>query len=1027
MKPLVTFPEDFHLNLLPKVIQEVDEKGYVRAVVGAWQDRVEELRALVDQYASLVDPTFDQARTPNCLYVTFTSVDGKEVQRAMFLNENLAPAYAYLTDPSAQAEMMQAYADQVDLADPNAAANVINLWAEGVLNVQDGFVSKVELGYNPRMAVSKPTLGLLAKTLGVMPLPDDIDPQAYRRVVRDQLAWVRSKGTPRALSHRMYALGFSEVLFVPLWSRLSPRKALSLLERKGEFSETSPAEFDQRGTADCYPESSDYNPEELRDGPFHLWEQACSFLDQASFYTSCNQSSPFIRVKLHGASDANHRRAWTTYSSYLQGDVVTHGGKAYIATAFPAGEPGTSTSVGWTRLYTPNPGSYVLTGGAENVRASVTIPGTDEDDPENPVIVDNSGLTIEAIAPGSSYNGVEVVVSDWVSVGHVRVTDVAQAQRFTVGNFVGGAYKLSYVGGSWLWNGTTYAVSRAPATSPGWFMTFYAGDEAGAFHLPEPEPATGYDTAEVAMMSCRNLAYEFTHPGGEVWLEFSAPSYTNNVNGVQPPYFRLDHQDAEVRTLSVYTRLSRVKYRSSSFDVIVANGDTPSQPIQPNEALRTDPGLVWPLTATAPWRPFGGNPLAQVGVVDGGGNTVLQVNEAKLKSAEALASAAVDDWRPATRFPRKVSVGLVISDSFRVAPSDRSSVLFTTDGQTSYSGNSTNPLPPVLPRIVGSGEPIPECGVWQTFDPLTLIAKPGTGYPFAIPYYMASDYNLQETWVVDLGHRWAWIVDETTNTIKQYVDTYSEYGNLKVYYDRPTGQMIMFTGLGDLYFFDTFSKILVRSVTGVTDNPNPPNMTFDPEGRRVFITPFMNYSGDPRLRIVDVDTYNVIYDEPMPYATSAIVWCPNINRLCVIGSVEGGPLYYLFDPLTDSWTSSTTLSPATVNYYASYVSTSGHVFVGRNVDPGVFFIDVVEDTIAFEVPDATGSSLVVHTCSGSIFFGSVLIYEYEYVEGSYNLLNTYTDSEYQYTLNLLHVRRTNTLFSIKWNPNPSKLVTLPQA
>jgi len=57
MRPLTTFPEDFMLGLLPKVVQDTDQNGYVRAVLGAWQDRVEQLRALVDQYSSLVDPT----------------------------------------------------------------------------------------------------------------------------------------------------------------------------------------------------------------------------------------------------------------------------------------------------------------------------------------------------------------------------------------------------------------------------------------------------------------------------------------------------------------------------------------------------------------------------------------------------------------------------------------------------------------------------------------------------------------------------------------------------------------------------------------------------------------------------------------------------------------------------------------------------------------------------------------------------------------------------------------------------------
>jgi hypothetical protein len=127
----------------------VDEKGYVRAVVGGWQDRIEELRALVDQYASLLEPMTDQAALPNCLVVTFTSRDGRDVRRYLYLNENLAAARAILEDP-------------------NADHSELLRWAELLLSLEEGTVLSVELGQHPRMAIGAPTVGLLAKTFGVM-------------------------------------------------------------------------------------------------------------------------------------------------------------------------------------------------------------------------------------------------------------------------------------------------------------------------------------------------------------------------------------------------------------------------------------------------------------------------------------------------------------------------------------------------------------------------------------------------------------------------------------------------------------------------------------------------------------------------------------------------------------------------------------------------------------------------------------------------------------------------------------------
>ena len=282
MRPLTTFPEDFMLGLLPKVVQDTDQNGYVRAVLGAWQDRVEQLRALVDQYSSLVDPTEDQAKDPNCLLLTFNTIDGATVTRHIYLNPSYGPVVAILNTIATSTDPAQVAALNAQLR--QWAAQLLNIYYEG------GTVSSVRLGHDPLMAINNPTTGLLAKTLGVLSLPADTNSIVLGRLAATQLTWATAKGTPRALAYRLYALGFNEVCLAPLWSRLAPRLK----------SAWSGAEFDYRPCSDSPPEALDYDPTTFRDGPYFQWAQTCSLLSQANFYMAVNGASPFIQVTLGG-------------------------------------------------------------------------------------------------------------------------------------------------------------------------------------------------------------------------------------------------------------------------------------------------------------------------------------------------------------------------------------------------------------------------------------------------------------------------------------------------------------------------------------------------------------------------------------------------------------------------------------------------------------------------------------------------------------------------------------------------------
>jgi len=667
MIPLKTFKEGMMMRLLPRVISQADKRGQIEAAISGFQDRIEQLRALVDGYQSLIDPTIDQGRTPNAIIVTFTSSFGKTVRRSLWLTP---------------------YLDTVAtlLGYQNVDKAPLLAWAESLLGLNTGQVTDVALGHDQAMAPLQSTARLLAKTLGVMELPDSTPDSTVRLLARDQLQYAQAKGTPRALSQRLFALGFQDAILSPLWCRLAVRGDNSLLPREAVVAG---AELDRRPTADQVPEDATYDITALRDGVFSLWSQTCSLQDSTQAYTSVNGDSPFVQVALLGNSNPNYRGEFSTREQYGLGDVATLSGSTYLATAYPPGTPGADNS-GWTRIKQPaaeavpedQPVEYTLAGGTPSEEATAEL--LDEDG-------NATGITLSAIAPGTAFNGLRVKLSAWSLNNLSTLPSVTSAQRVSMGSYGPGTFRLSYVGGAWQYYPNRWVVTKQPTGSPGWFITFYAGSVANAVNLPEPDTTSGYSSLADAKAHVRDASVTFDHPGGEIWFEFTdvVDGYANNAVGMPMPTFKLEDFSPERRSLTVFDRLSKVKFRSSNFDALAAPAAIPVEPIQPNELLRDNPTLIPGYTAVAPYRPFGGASFTQVDA------TAVQLADDKLSDEDALVNSVIEDWRPATRTPRRSGIAIPIVDEERIAPYDMSEILFTTNGETEvFSGTSTDPLPP---------------------------------------------------------------------------------------------------------------------------------------------------------------------------------------------------------------------------------------------------------------------------------------------------------------------------------------------
>jgi hypothetical protein len=168
------------------------------------------------------------------------------------------------------------------------------------------------------------------------------------------------------------------------------------------------------------------------------------------------------------------------------------------------------------------------------------------------------------------------------------------------------------------------------------------------------------------------------------------------------------------RLISISDRLSSIKYRSSYFDLgLTVDFDRAiqifgTQPSSTNKNIAsgsyTPDGVSG--TALSPYRPWTGGTLAVAQVesdfytqtvVSAGtsvitprvqaSGTVQELIIDNLFSAAAQAVESMEEVRPATRFTRRSSAGLLIDDGMRLACYVNTGTLFTTTGATHYDGS----------------------------------------------------------------------------------------------------------------------------------------------------------------------------------------------------------------------------------------------------------------------------------------------------------------------------------------------------
>ena len=351
--------EQFLYERLPEAVINGDERGYIEAVISGYQDRLEDVRAYAKNLNEFWVPgSLPSSTSSNVILVDLTSQFGKSYTRSLDIQEDTPPD----------------------------GSNMLSTWAAKQLGLEQepSSVSNVRYGYDPLRAVDVDTLSYLAATLGTLLYQTDLlttDEQtraAQLQLVQTWFPRLKIKGTAQSFEVLGRILGFEDIRYTPLWTRLSPRVPEDVGNPLNDPDFAANPEYFPRQEIGPF-----YDPFVYRDGPFFSWTGTAS---------NGTNSTRFYSQTITG------HNPWV--------DVVILGSLA--GTNVPAVSYGTVTH--------PANGSYALAGGAPFTAAYVDCPG--------------SSIRFKAIADGADFNGLYVSVQTTGTLAVVTVEDRLSAIKY---------------------------------------------------------------------------------------------------------------------------------------------------------------------------------------------------------------------------------------------------------------------------------------------------------------------------------------------------------------------------------------------------------------------------------------------------------------------------------------------------------------------------------------------------------------------------------------------------------------------
>jgi hypothetical protein len=265
--------EDFLYQRLPEGLVALDERGLIQAVVGGYQDRVEDLRS----YSKKLELLFQTSGLPetgdNVVMVDITSGQGKVYTRSLDIQSDT----------------------------PLEGTAALTTWVlEQIGYTSTDNISNIRYGRDLLRLVDVNTLDYLAATIGAVlyqssALTDAEQTVANQQILQTYFPRLKFKGTARSFETLGRILGFDDVRVTPLWGRLSPRVPNDIGAPSNDPDFKAIPEYSPQQEIDAF-----YDPLKTNDGPYAFWNGTIAPGTSSTSYVTqvVNGFNPWVNAEI---------------------------------------------------------------------------------------------------------------------------------------------------------------------------------------------------------------------------------------------------------------------------------------------------------------------------------------------------------------------------------------------------------------------------------------------------------------------------------------------------------------------------------------------------------------------------------------------------------------------------------------------------------------------------------------------------------------------------------------------------------
>jgi hypothetical protein len=266
-------PEEFLYERLPEGLVDLDQRGLIQAVVGGYQDRIEDLRS----YSRKLELLFQTEGLPetgnNVVLVDIQSDQGKVYTRSLDINDDT----------------------------PADGTSALTTWVlNQLVTTDESRVSNIRYGRDLLRLVDANTLDYLAATIGAVLFQSSAlttveQSAANHQILQTYFPRLKIKGTADSFTALGRILGFDDVKLTPLWGRVSPRVPNDIGNPQNNADFSSDPEYQPQQAIDDF-----YNPLKTNDGPFFSWSGTVSPGTGATDFCTqvVNGFNPWVDVSL---------------------------------------------------------------------------------------------------------------------------------------------------------------------------------------------------------------------------------------------------------------------------------------------------------------------------------------------------------------------------------------------------------------------------------------------------------------------------------------------------------------------------------------------------------------------------------------------------------------------------------------------------------------------------------------------------------------------------------------------------------